>query len=75
MATQTLWNPFWRRGATMARAASIMALLLAVTPRAPQAQQWNDARVRSLVQLATERRAQQLADSGLMTTGRSRTGT
>jgi hypothetical protein len=66
MATQTLWNPFWRRGATMARAASIMALLLAVTPRAPQAQQWNDARVRSLVQLATERRAQQLADSGLM---------
>ena len=30
------------------------------------AQQWNDARALSLVQLATERRAQQFADSGLI---------
>ena len=39
---------------------------IALTRGAPlDAQQWNDARALSLARLATERRAQQLADSGL----------
>src|SRR6185436_20720061 len=40
----------------------------AVAPLAPVAgaQQWNDARALALVRQATERRAQQLADSGLV---------
>ena len=41
------------------------ALLLAGVPTIATAQQWNDARVTELVNRATERRARQLADTGL----------
>src|SRR3954454_8546821 len=39
--------------------------VLALAPRAAGAQQWNDQRTRALVERATARRAQQLADTGL----------
>src|SRR4051812_14388940 len=39
--------------------------VVALAPRAAGAQQWNDARSRALVERATARRAQQLADTGL----------
>src|SRR3954454_4626759 len=39
--------------------------VLALAPRAAGAQQWNDSRTRALVERATARRAQQLADTGL----------
>src|SRR6476661_7000476 len=39
--------------------------VVALAPRAAGAQQWNDARTRALVERATARRAQQLADTGL----------
>ena len=42
-----------------------VALLLCHVPTV-HAQQWNDARVLTLVRQATDRRAQQLADSGLL---------
>lgn len=46
--------------------AAAAALLLAIAPLRPaRAQQWNDSRVRALVERATARRAQQLADTGL----------
>jgi hypothetical protein len=40
-------------------------LLSIVVPMEVRAQAWNDARTRSLVELATQRRARQLADTGL----------
>src|SRR5258707_1909633 len=39
--------------------------VVALAPRAAGAQQWNDARSRAVVERATARRAQQLADTGL----------
>src|SRR3982751_3632735 len=39
--------------------------VVALAPRAAGAQQWNDVRSRALVERATERRTQQLADTGL----------
>src|SRR3954469_16859666 len=39
--------------------------VVALAPRAAGAQQWNDVRSRELVERATARRAQQLADTGL----------
>src|SRR6478609_2791153 len=39
--------------------------VVALAPRAAGAQQWNDSRSRALVERATARRAQQLADTGL----------
>src|SRR3954463_11562726 len=39
--------------------------VVALAPRTANAQQWNDARSRALVEQATARRAQQLADTGL----------
>ncbi len=51
----------WVRVLILAR----LALALAV-PGYVEAQQWNDARVIALVRQATERRARQLADSGLV---------
>src|SRR3954464_1161516 len=39
--------------------------IVALAPRAAGAQQWNDSRTRALVERATARRAQQLADTGL----------
>ena len=50
--------------AVMAAACSFAASGL--TPRASAAQGWNDTRTRALVERATARRAQQLADTGLM---------
>jgi hypothetical protein len=44
----------------------LVASVLAVAPAAADGQQWNDARTMALVQQASERRAQQLADSGLV---------
>jgi hypothetical protein len=48
-------------------AASVVATALTLTLVSTQAgaQNWNDARSRALVERATERRAQQLADTGL----------
>lgn len=48
--------------------AALGAVALAASlPAAPaRAQQWNDARTRALVERATARRAQQLADTGLV---------
>ena len=43
---------------------SVMALLLVAT-RTASGQSWNDARARALVERATARRTQQLADTGL----------
>jgi hypothetical protein len=45
--------------------ASGIALVALCVARVALAQQWNDVRVRDLVQRATDRRAQQLADTGL----------
>src|SRR3954470_13256644 len=39
--------------------------IVALAPRVAGAPQWNDSRTRALVERATERRAQQLADTGL----------
>jgi len=39
--------------------------IVALAPRTAGAQQWNDSRTRALVERATARRAQQLADTGL----------
>src|SRR3569832_1334347 len=49
-------------GRSTATIASAACLLIASTPAAAQ-QQWNDARSRSLVEQATERRARQIADT------------
>lgn len=46
-----------------AAGAAVVALL--VVPVITEAQEWNDARVTALVTRATERRARQLADTGL----------
>jgi hypothetical protein len=43
----------------------LLALGLGPLPRVAAAQGWNDARARALVERATARRAQQLADTGL----------
>ncbi len=48
-----------------AAAAAGAALCFALAAPAAHAQNWNDARSRALVERATERRAQQLADTGL----------
>lgn len=48
-----------------AAAAACGLSLLALAPVAASAQDWNDARSRALVERATARRAQQLADTGL----------
>lgn len=50
--------------ATAAACCVLVGLLAAPMPVA--AQQWNDARTRALVERATERRAQQLADTALV---------
>jgi hypothetical protein len=54
-------NPLPFRSSAIA--CAVVAGLLTATPSA--AQQWNDARVTELVSRATERRARQLADTGL----------
>lgn len=51
--------------ALAARAALVVGLMVTVPARGAQAQAWNDARTRELVARATERRAQQLADTGM----------
>ncbi len=48
-----------------AAAAACGLSLVALAPVAASAQDWNDARSRALVERATARRAQQLADTGL----------
>jgi hypothetical protein len=49
----------------MLRTLAVVAVL-ATLPAVARAQQWNDARTRALVERATARRAQQLADTGLV---------
>src|SRR5213592_2891961 len=46
-------------------AVACVALLIAVSGRPLRAQSWNDPRSRALVERATARRAEQLADTGL----------
>lgn len=46
--------------------ATAAGLLVAAQPVTLRAQQWNEPRALELVRLATDRRAQQLADSGLV---------
>jgi hypothetical protein len=46
--------------------ATAAGLLVATQPGTLRAQQWNEPRALELVRLATDRRAQQLADSGLV---------
>ena len=46
-------------------ALAAAAWMVGVPARTAAAQEWNDPRTRALVTLATERRAQQLADTGL----------
>ena len=53
------------RATAAARSAWLLFLLALLAPRVAAAQQWNDARVRALVESATVRRARQLADTGL----------
>jgi hypothetical protein len=48
-----------------ARAAVVVTVLVAGSAVPSSAQAWNDARTRALVERATERRARQLADTGL----------
>src|SRR5512145_1697149 len=48
-----------------ARAAVMVTVLVAGSAVPSSAQAWNDARTRALVERATERRARQLADTGL----------
>ncbi|HUQ46282.1 MAG TPA: hypothetical protein VM033_06510 [Gemmatimonadaceae bacterium] len=48
-----------------ATACAAIVLLGGLCPRPASAQGWNDARVRTLVERATTRRAQQLADTGI----------
>ncbi|HEX6600323.1 MAG TPA: hypothetical protein VF034_13450, partial [Gemmatimonadaceae bacterium] len=50
---------------SLARVTVACALALLVAPTSLRAQQWNDARTRELVERATARRVQQLADTGL----------
>ena len=45
--------------------AACSCWLLVLAPHVVRAQEWNDARTRALVERATARRAQQLADTGL----------
>ena len=45
--------------------AALGVWMMGLAPRGVGAQDWNDARVRALVERATLRRAQQLADTGL----------
>ncbi len=52
------------RAATVTIVATLILPALG-SPEAANAQSWNDARTRALVTLATERRALQLADTGL----------
>jgi hypothetical protein len=49
----------------LAAAVAASSLMVALAPRTAGAQEWNDARSRELVERATNRRAQQLADTGL----------
>lgn len=56
---------FAARGGVVA-AACVFALSMPVTARTARAQQWNDPRTLSLVDLAIARRAAQLADTGLV---------
>lgn len=51
---------------TLAALTAASWMLLAAAPRPAAAQRWNDARTDSLVRLATARRAEQLADTGLV---------
>jgi hypothetical protein len=53
------------RGRSAAARSFILALLLVGAARVGRAQTWNDARTLALVQGATQRRVQQLADTGL----------
>src|SRR5687768_14413905 len=53
-----------RRGVRLASAC--VALLASTLAQRAVAQQWNDSRALTLVRQATDRRAQQLADSGLV---------
>lgn len=50
----------------LAAAAACCLIETVLAPRTAGAQEWNDARTRALVERATERRAQQLADTGLV---------
>ena len=50
---------------SLARVTVACAVALLLAPASLRAQQWNDARTRDLVERATARRVQQLADTGL----------
>src|SRR5215213_2561259 len=49
----------------LSAAVAACSLMVVLAPRSVGAQEWNDARSRELVERATARRAQQLADTGL----------
>jgi hypothetical protein len=49
----------------LAAAVAACGLMVVLAPQTAGAQQWNDPRSRALVERATARRAQQLADTGL----------
>src|SRR4051794_11967921 len=49
----------------LAAAVAACGLMVILAPRPVGAQEWNDQRTRALVERATARRAQQLADTGL----------
>src|SRR3954466_7489765 len=49
----------------LAAAVAACGLMVILAPRPVGAQEWNDPRSRTLVERATARRAQQLADTGL----------
>src|SRR3954469_17103068 len=49
----------------LAAAVAACGLMVILAPRPVGAQEWNDPRTRALVERATARRAQQLADTGL----------
>src|SRR6476619_6450362 len=53
-----------RRSMAVVLSACALPLLMA-SPAVAGAQQWNDARTRALVEQATQRRAQQIADTAL----------
>ena len=50
----------------LAAGAACWLIGVTIAPRIAGAQEWNDLRTRALVERATERRAQQLADTGLV---------
>jgi hypothetical protein len=55
----------WKMHRLLAAAVAACGLMVVLAPPAAGAQEWNDPRSRALVERATARRAQQLADTGL----------